>query len=63
MVVHAYNLSMLEAEAGVYGQPGLHRKFQSSLGYIVRPYLKNKQASKTNAKNKPNRTSIFFPKT
>jgi hypothetical protein len=41
MVIHAYNLSTKEAEAGglwVWGHPGLYN--------VVRPYLKKKQKVK-----------------
>jgi hypothetical protein len=40
-----WNLSTQEAEAGgpwVWDQPGLHNKFQASLGYKERPCLENK---------------------
>ena len=49
MVVHTFNPSSLEAEAGwflwVPGQPGLQGEFQDSQGYTEKPYLKqtNKQ--------------------
>lgn len=44
MVVHTFNSSTQDTEAGecvcVPGQPGLHSKFQASQGYLVRLYLK-----------------------
>jgi hypothetical protein len=43
VVVHPYNFSTQEAEVGgsrAHGQPGLHGKFQVTLGYIARPCLK-----------------------
>jgi hypothetical protein len=43
-VVHAFNPSTQEAEAGrgVPGQPGLQSEFQDSQGYTEKPCLKNK---------------------
>lgn len=35
MVVHTYDLSTREAKAG-------DSKFEASIGYLVRPYLKKK---------------------
>jgi hypothetical protein len=47
MVVHSHNLSTWETEAGrlwIKGQPGLHSKFEASLGYITRSCLKQKNS-------------------
>jgi hypothetical protein len=55
MVVHSCNPSTQEVEAGgsqIRGQLGLHSKFQTSLGYIVRPCLQNKQTTKQKEKRK-----------
>lgn len=45
VVVHTYNFSIQEAEAGellqVRGQPGLYTKFKASLTYTARPCLKS----------------------
>lgn len=38
MVVHTYDLSTREAKAG-------DSKFEVSIGYLVRPYLKKKKSS------------------
>jgi hypothetical protein len=46
MVTHAYNSSTPEAEAGgiqIQGQLWLHRQFQTSLGYRVKPCLKKEE--------------------
>ena len=50
MVVHAFNLSTQEAEAGgflhsVKGNPGLQSELQDSQSYTEKPYLK-KQTNK-----------------
>lgn len=54
MVVHAFDPSPWEAEAGVclwvQGQPGQHCEFQNSQGYVERLFLKKKKQQK----NKPN---------
>ena len=42
-----------QRQAGTHrvpGQPGLHSKFQTSQGYIVRPCLKTKQNKSRNSK-------------
>jgi hypothetical protein len=49
MVIHAYNPSTREVEAGVLrvqGQPGLHSELKASMGYIASPCLKLKQTNK-----------------
>jgi hypothetical protein len=46
MVVHVYNPSTGENEAGgsqVASQPELYTEFKASLSYISRPYLKKKK--------------------
>jgi hypothetical protein len=46
MVVHAYNLSTWKTVTEgwwVRGHPGLPSKFQASLDYVVRPYLKKRK--------------------
>jgi hypothetical protein len=46
MLTHVYNLNTHEAEtkgSRVQGQPGVHSKFQASLSYIVKPYVKKKK--------------------
>jgi hypothetical protein len=42
VVVHTCNLSIQETEAEqqVGGQPEIQSKFQDTLGYLARPYLK-----------------------
>ena len=44
MVAHTFDSSAWEAETSrsprVQSQPGLHREFQASQGYIVRPCVK-----------------------
>jgi hypothetical protein len=47
-VVHSYNPSTgrLRQEFQVSVRAGLHGKFQASIGYTVRPCLKNKQTNK-----------------
>lgn len=46
MVIHAFNLSIRETEAGgplwIPGQSSLHSEFQASQSYIAKPYLKKK---------------------
>jgi hypothetical protein len=63
VVVHAFNPSTWEAEAGdfwVQGQPGLQSEFQDSQGYTEKPCLE-KQKQKT---NKPkNQIYIYIYKT
>lgn len=55
-MVDALNLSMQEAEAGgclwVWGQSGLHREFQASQGYLVRPCFKQETKLNYNKKRK-----------
>jgi hypothetical protein len=46
VVMHAFNPSTWEAEAGrfpVRGQPGLQREYQDSQGYREKPCLERKQ--------------------
>ena len=49
VVVHVFNPSTGEAEAGrflwVWDQPGLQSKFQDSQGYTEKPYLFKKKKS------------------
>jgi hypothetical protein len=55
MVAYIYNPNIQEAKAGRsqgQGQPGLYCKFQTRLGYIVRPCLKK---TKTKQNNPPSR--------
>jgi hypothetical protein len=62
VVVHAFNPSTQEAEAGgVWGQPGLQSEFQDSQGYTERSCLKqtNKQTNENNNNN--NKECVFFP--
>jgi hypothetical protein len=49
MVVHAFNPSTWEAEAGRLlssGQPGIQSEFQNSQGYTEKPCLKKKKKEK-----------------
>ena len=49
LVVHTFNPSTWEAEAGrslSSRPPGLHREFQDSQGYIEKPVSKSKQADR-----------------
>jgi hypothetical protein len=58
MVVTICNPSSPEAEAEgsrVGGQPELHREFQTSLGYIVRPHFKTRQNKTKQNKTKQNK--------
>lgn len=54
MVVHIFNPSTQEAEAGRYlwvqGRPGLHSQFQDSYAYIERLCLKNKKDKQNKTK-------------
>ena len=47
MVAHSFNSSTWEAETGgslwVQDQPGLHREFQDSQGYVERDCFKQQQ--------------------
>jgi hypothetical protein len=48
-VVHTFNPSIWEAEAGdfwVRGQPGLQREFQDSQGFTEKPCLKKPKKKK-----------------
>jgi hypothetical protein len=56
VVVHVFNPSTWEAEAGVGGQPGLQSEFQDSQGYTEKPCLKK---PKTNNKNKQTKKPFF----
>lgn len=51
VVVHTYNSNTWKVEAGkwrIWGQPWLHSKFKTSLGYIMDPVSKtNKQTENT----------------
>jgi hypothetical protein len=50
VVVHAFNPSTWEAEAGEFlsrGQPGLHSEFQDSQGYAEKPCLNKTKQNKT----------------
>jgi hypothetical protein len=57
MVVHAFNPSTQEAEAGgslcVWGQPGLYKEFQDRQSHIVRLYFKSKQNKRKEKQNHP----------
>lgn len=47
MVVQAYDVSTQEIEAGAArgrSRPRVHSKFETSLSYIVRPYLRKLRA-------------------
>lgn len=50
MAVYTFNSSTEEAETGqalwVQGHPGLHIKFQTNHGYVIRPCLKNQNNKK-----------------
>jgi hypothetical protein len=55
MVVHTCNASTWEGEAGelcIQGQPGLHSKFQTSLGYTVRYCLKKANQKRKEGRNR-----------
>jgi hypothetical protein len=66
-VVHAFNPSTWEAEAGrfflIWGQPGLQSKLQDSQGYTEKPCLeKNKQKNpKNKTKKNQNNTNKKNP--
>jgi hypothetical protein len=54
-MVHAFNPSTWEAEAGgfwVWGQPGLQSEFQDSQGYTVKPCPEKKQKKRKKEKKK-----------
>lgn len=42
MMVHAFNVSICEANLGAPGQPGLHIEFQANQSNTVRSCLKTK---------------------
>jgi hypothetical protein len=46
VVVHAFNPSTWEAEAEVWGQPGLQSEFQDSQGYTEKPCLEKPKKKK-----------------
>jgi hypothetical protein len=55
MVVHAFNPSTREAEAGGFlsrGQSGLQSEFQDSQGYTEKPCLKKPKKEKRKRKEK-----------
>jgi hypothetical protein len=59
MVVHTFNPSTWEAEAGdfwVRGQPRLQSEFQDSQGYTEKPCLEKQNKTKQN-KTKQNKNS------
>ena len=67
MVVHTFNLSTWEAEAGgslwIQGQPGLQSEFQDSQGCTEKPYLKRQKATKQQNQNYNKTIPFFWPKT
>ena len=68
-MVHTFDSSILEAEAGglwVWGQPGLQREFEVSQNcYTEKPFLKNKKNENKNKLHTSNaqwhRVNISFP--
>ena len=55
MLVHAFNSSTREAEAGGFlssRQPGLQSEFQDSQGYTEKPYLEKQKQTNKQTKNK-----------
>ena len=58
VVVHTFNPSSLETEAGG-GQQGLQSKFQDRLGYTEKPCLKNK-TNKTEQNDSPSPNSYHL---
>ena len=63
--MHNFNPSTREAEAGkclcVGGQPGLHRSFQASEGYTVKPLVLVNKARKQNAYKVQNEVDVIKP--
>ena len=56
-MVHAFNLSTREVEAGrslrVQGQPDIQSEFQDSLGHIEKRCLKKRKIRKSEASDEP----------
>lgn len=62
---HILDLSTRETEESkpllIQDQPGLPSDFQASQGYIMRPYLKSKQASKQTKTNRDKPSLCLCP--
>jgi hypothetical protein len=60
-VVHTFNPSTCEAEAGGFlswGQHGLRSEFQDSQGYTEKPCLKKQQKTKAKTNKQTNKNNI-----